>query len=89
MNLARTLDELKRAGLWVTGAAVDGADAAQVSLTGPAALVIGSEGEGLSHLVRQKCDQLVRLPMYGHIQSLNASVAAGILLYEAARARHA
>ncbi|HIS00813.1 MAG TPA: 23S rRNA (guanosine(2251)-2'-O)-methyltransferase RlmB [Candidatus Excrementavichristensenella intestinipullorum] len=89
VNLARTLDELKRAGLWVTGAAVDGADAAQVSLTGPAALVIGSEGEGLSHLVRQKCDQLVRLPMYGHIQSLNASVAAGILLYEAARARHA
>ena len=89
VNLARTLDQLKEAGLWVTGAAVDGADVAQISLSGPVALVIGSEGDGLSHLVRQKCDQLARLPMYGHIQSLNASVAAGILLYEAARARHA
>lgn len=89
VNLGRTLDQLKQAGLWVTGAVMDAPSVDQVNLSGPVALVIGSEGEGLGHLVTQKCDQLVSLPMYGQIESLNASVAAGILLYEVAKARHA
>ena len=86
-NLNRTIDELKQRGVWVIGTAMDGEDALTADLTGPVALVIGSEGEGISHLTLQKCDRTVTLPMKGQIVSLNASVAAGILMYEIVRAR--
>ena len=89
VNLARTLESLKGEGLWIAGAVTDAPDVREADLSGPLALVIGSEGSGISALVRQKCDFLVSLPMYGQIQSLNASVAAGILLAEIARNRHA
>lgn len=86
-NLNRTIDELKERGVWVIGTAMDGEDALSADLTGPVALVIGSEGEGISHLTLQKCDRTLTLPMKGRIESLNASVAAGILMYEIVRAR--
>lgn len=86
-NLNRALEELKAAGLWVTGAAMDGRDAAHTDLTGPIALVIGSEGDGISRLTLEKCDRVVSLPVKGHIDSLNASVAAGVLMYEIVRQR--
>lgn len=86
-NLNRTLDELKEAGVWTVAAALEGEDAFTADLTGPIAIVVGSEGEGISRLTLEKCDRRVTLPMKGHIDSLNASVAAGILLYEVMRAR--
>ncbi|WP_104989857.1 23S rRNA (guanosine(2251)-2'-O)-methyltransferase RlmB [Deinococcus sp. NW-56] len=87
-NLPRLIDRLKEQGVWVYGAAGEAAqDVGRLDLRGPVALVIGAEGEGLRRLVREKCDALVRIPTRGQVQSLNASVAAGILLYEAARAR--
>ena len=67
--------------------ALNARPAEQLDLSGPVALVIGSEGEGLRRLVRDRCDDLVRIPTRGHVQSLNAAVAAGILIYEAARRR--
>ncbi|MEG1843805.1 MAG: 23S rRNA (guanosine(2251)-2'-O)-methyltransferase RlmB [Clostridia bacterium] len=89
VNLTRTLDLLKEKGLWVSGAVMNGTPIEKCSLTGPIALVIGSEGDGISPLVQKNCDQLVALALYGHIESLNASVAAGIILREIAKARHA
>lgn len=86
-NLNRTIDELKEHGVWVIGTAMNGEDAMSADLTGPAALVIGSEGEGISRLTLEKCDRTLTLPMKGKIESLNASVAAGILMYEIVRAR--
>lgn len=87
-NLPRLIDQLKQGGVWVYGAAGEAAqDVARVDLSGKVALVIGAEGEGLRRLVREKCDGLLSIPTRGQVQSLNASVAAGILLYEAARAR--
>ncbi|MBQ5995735.1 MAG: 23S rRNA (guanosine(2251)-2'-O)-methyltransferase RlmB [Clostridia bacterium] len=86
-NLAQTIDELKGKGLWVYGADMDGDDYKSVDVAESAALVIGSEGKGLGKLVRQKCDVIVSLPMKGKINSLNASVAAGILMYEIASKR--
>ena len=86
-NLNRALDELKAAGLWVTGTAMDGESAYTADLTGPVALVIGSEGEGMSRLARERCDRVVSLPVKGHIDSLNASVAAGVMMYEIVRQR--
>ena len=88
VNLARSLDELKQAGLWLFGAAQDGAeDIYGVDLTGPAAFVLGGEGEGLRRLTRERCDRLISLPMAGKVESLNVSVAAGAILYEAVRQR--
>ncbi|NLV91594.1 MAG: 23S rRNA (guanosine(2251)-2'-O)-methyltransferase RlmB [Firmicutes bacterium] len=87
-NLARAIDTLKERGIWVTGADMRGDKLhTEADLTGPLALVIGSEGRGIRRLIADKCDFLVRLPMYGQVNSLNASVAAGILLYEAVRQR--
>ena len=86
-NIARTLERLKREGIWVFGADMAGTDYRQADFSGPAALVIGSEGEGISRLVREHCDVIVSLPMRGKIESLNASVAAGVLLYAMAAAR--
>jgi 23S rRNA (guanosine2251-2'-O)-methyltransferase len=87
-NLARTLALLKDAGLWIVGADADGPKKAQeVDLTGPRVLVLGAEGTGLRHLTRQRCDWLVKLPSQGAVESLNVSVATGMLLYEALRQR--
>lgn len=89
-NLVRTLKLLKQAGLWVVGADAAGPNtAAETDLTGPVALVLGAEGAGLRHLTRENCDYLVRLPQLGTVESLNVSVAAGMLLYEAVRQRSA
>ena len=86
-NLNRAIEELQAAGVWVVGTAMDGENALKADLTGPVALVIGSEGEGISRLTLQKCDRTISLPMKGQIESLNASVAAGVLMYEIVRAR--
>ena len=86
-NIANTLDELKARGVWVYGADMNGSDYLQCDLSGACAIVIGNEGKGISRLVREKCDVIVSLPMKGHINSLNASVAAGILMYHALKGR--
>jgi len=87
-NLVRTLKLLKEAGLWVVGADVEGAKPAhEADLRGGTVLVLGAEGSGLRHLTRQTCDWMVRLPQLGTVESLNVSVAAGMLLYEALRQR--
>lgn len=86
-NIAGTIDTLKDRGVWVFGADMDGTPWTELDFTGSAALVIGSEGRGLSKLVREKCDFIASLPMKGRINSLNASVAAGILMFEASRQR--
>ncbi|WPL15496.1 23S rRNA (guanosine-2'-O-)-methyltransferase RlmB [Thiorhodovibrio winogradskyi] len=87
-NLARTLARLQERGLWVIGLAGE-ADASlfALELTGPLALVLGSEGQGLRRLTRKRCDQLAALPLRGQVESLNVSVSAGICLYEALRQR--
>ncbi len=87
-NITALLKELKEAGVWVFGAAMDGAVSLyEADLKGPAAIVIGSEGSGMSRLVARECDFTVRIPMKGELDSLNASAAAAILLYEAVRQR--
>lgn len=86
-NIARLIDELKGQGVWVYAAAMDGERYDACDFSGPAALVVGAEGEGVSRLVQEKCDRKVALPVRGHIDSLNASVAAGILMYEIVRSR--
>ena len=87
-NLAAAIQTLKDHGVWVYGTAADGAAPLyQTDLTGPAAIVIGSEGEGMGRLVKESCDFMVSIPMKGHINSLNASNACAILLYEAVRQR--
>lgn len=85
-NISNAIDELKEKGLWVYGADMDGADYHfNTSITGSIALVIGSEGKGLSRLVKEKCDVLIKIPLLGKITSLNASTAASILIYEVVR----
>ncbi|AKP45503.1 MULTISPECIES: 23S rRNA (guanosine(2251)-2'-O)-methyltransferase RlmB [Bacillus] len=88
-NLARTVDELKERGLWIAGTDAQGNEDYR-SLDGklPLGLIIGSEGRGMSRLLKEKCDFLYRLPMRGHVTSLNASVAAGLLMYEIFRNRY-
>lgn len=86
-NLANTIEDLKERGLWVYGADMDGQRWCESDLTGSVALVIGSEGRGISRLVKEKCDVILSLPMLGKINSLNASVAASILTYEVVRQR--
>ncbi|MEA4827541.1 MAG: 23S rRNA (guanosine(2251)-2'-O)-methyltransferase RlmB [Clostridium sp.] len=82
-NINSVIDELKEKGIWVYGADMDGESYCfQASLSGAVALVIGSEGKGISKLTKEKCDALVKIPMVGSITSLNASVAAGIMMYE-------
>lgn len=90
-NLARTLRGMRDAGLWVVGTALEegSGDLYQARLTGPLALVLGAEGKGLRRLTREQCDEVVFIPMHGHVQSLNVSVATGICLFEAARRRGA
>ncbi len=88
-NIPNTMDELKQAGVWIYGTAAEGTSPLwKTDMTGPAALVIGSEGEGMGRLVSEKCDFLVSIPMYGKINSLNASAAAAVVMFEAVRQRH-
>ena len=86
-NLAKTMKELKKQGMWFVCADMDGTVMYDVNLKGPIGLVIGNEGEGVSRLIREKCDYQVSVPMKGDIDSLNASVAAGVLAYEIVRQR--
>ena len=88
VNIARALEELKDAGVWTVGLAGEAAeryDAADLTL--PTAVVLGAEGTGLRRLVRERCDRLVSIPMAGAVGSLNVSVAAGVMLFEAGRQR--
>lgn len=86
-NLAKTMEELKERGLWFVCADMGGESMYRMNLTGPIGLVIGNEGEGVSRLVKEKCDFVASIPMKGDIDSLNASVAAGVLAYEIVRQR--
>lgn len=86
-NISNTIDELKEKGVWVFGADMDGEDYAAIDFDLPCALVIGNEGKGIGALTAKKCDRIVSLPMCGKINSLNASVAAGVLMYEVVRKR--
>lgn len=86
-NLAQTVDKLKSAGLWVYAVELGGVNIYKQNLTGPLALVIGSEGDGVGQLVKKKCDGILTMPMKGNINSLNASVACGVAVFEAVRQR--
>ena len=86
-NIPRTLEDLKKKGIWVYACDMDGETYWKQDLTGPVALVIGSEGRGISRLVREKCDFAVSIPMVGKINSLNASNAAAVLMYEVRKQR--
>ena len=88
-NLPSAMDELKNAGVWIYGTAAEGSSELwKTDMTGPMALVIGSEGEGMGRLVSEKCDFLVSIPMFGKVNSLNASAAAAVVMFEAVRQRH-
>ena len=87
VNISRTLEELKAAGLWIACADMQGKSLFETDLAGPIALVLGAEGEGVSPLVAKNADFAVSIPMLGKIQSLNVSVASGVLIYEVVRAR--
>lgn len=87
-NIAATIEELKEKGVWVFGADMDGKDYTQFDYNMPCALVIGNEGKGIGTLVAKRCDEIISLPMFGKINSLNASVAAGILMYEVVKKRN-
>lgn len=86
-NLAVTIEELKEKGLWFVCADMDGELMYKLNLTGPIGLVIGSEGEGVGRLVKEKCDFTAKIPMFGKVDSLNASVAMGVMAYEIVRQR--
>lgn len=89
-NLARAMDELKEAGVWIAGASGEAPTSLyELTLTGPLAWALGAEGEGLRRLTRERCDWLARIPLAGHVESLNVSVAAGICLFETVRQRSA
>lgn len=87
-NSVQTIKALKEEGLWVAAADMDGTDYTATDLTGPLLLVIGSEGNGVGRLVKEQCDFVVKLPMRGKINSLNASVAGSVLMYEILRQRN-
>jgi 23S rRNA (guanosine2251-2'-O)-methyltransferase len=89
VNITSAIEELKRGGVWIYGTDASGDIYSDSDLTGDLAFVIGSEGSGLSRLVKENCDFLLSLPMAGRMSSLNASVAAGIFMYEAVRQRGA
>ena len=86
-NLSKTIEELKQDGLWFACADMDGSLMTETNLKGSIGLVVGNEGSGVSRLVKEKCDFVVKIPMRGHIDSLNVSVATGVLLYEISRQR--
>ena len=86
-NMARTIEQLKKEGMWFVCADMGGTTMYDLDLKGPMGLVIGNEGDGVSKLVREKCDFIASIPMKGDIDSLNASVAAGVLAFEIVRQR--
>ena len=86
-NLVQTINKLKDDGFWIVGTAMDGTDYRQIDYSGKIALVVGNEGNGMSRLVRESCDFVASIPMRGEINSLNASVATGIMIYEVVRKR--
>lgn len=86
-NIPRVMEQLQQQGVWIYGCDMDGSDCFETDLTGPAAIVIGNEGKGISRLVREKCDFIISIPMRGQINSLNASNAAAIIMYEILRQR--
>ena len=86
-NLNSAIEKLKKNNVWIFGADMDGTSMYETNLKGRTAIVIGAEGAGLSHHTRESCDQIVSIPMYGKVNSLNASVSAGIIVYEAIRQR--
>ncbi|MBE6729884.1 MAG: 23S rRNA (guanosine(2251)-2'-O)-methyltransferase RlmB [Ruminococcaceae bacterium] len=86
-NIANEIEKLKEKGVWVFGADMDGKDYSSFDYSVPCAIVIGNEGKGIGPLVRKKCDEIISLPMFGKINSLNASVAAGVLMYEVVKKR--
>lgn len=88
-NISKTIEELKKQGMWFACADMDGLEMSKTNLKGSIGLIVGSEGNGVSRLVKEKCDFVVKIPMKGHIDSLNVSVATGILLYEINRQRNA
>ena len=88
-NIAQTLDDLKSNGVWIIGAEMAAERVYHdADYSGPLAIVVGNEGKGIRRLVKEKCDFLVKIPMYGRIESLNASVSGALLMFEAAKARH-
>ena len=88
VNIARAIEELKDAGVWTVGLAGEATTSYEaIDLTVPCAIVLGAEGTGLRRLVRERCDYLASIPMRGHVGSLNVSVAAGVVLFEAVRQR--
>lgn len=88
-NLSETIKQIKKEGIWICGTDVATSKYYfNQDLTGPIAIVIGNEGKGMSEIVKKNCDFLVKIPMKGHINSLNASVSAGIVLYEAVKQRN-
>ena len=86
-NIVQTMEMLKKNGFWIVGTAMDGEDYRNINYDGKIALVIGNEGNGMSRLVRENCDFIASIPMYGEVNSLNASVASGIMIYEVIRNR--
>ena len=84
-NLNQTIKDLKEKGFWIVGTDMDGQDFKEIDYSGKIGLVIGSEGNGMSNSVSKSCDFIAQIPMYGKINSLNASVAAGIMIYEVIR----
>jgi 23S rRNA (guanosine2251-2'-O)-methyltransferase len=87
-NIANTIEELKEKGFWVVGTdSVADKNYTEIDYTSPIALVIGNEGSGIRQLVKEKCDFIVRIPLYGNIESLNASVAGALMMYEVVRKR--
>ena len=87
-NIAATVEVLKKHGVWVYAAEADGTDLFHADLKGPCAIVMGSEGEGVSQIVRKVCDGVLSIPLYGKVNSFNVSTAAAIVLAEAARQHH-
>ena len=87
-NIAQTVDELKERGVWIYTAEADGSPVYDTDMSGAAAIVLGSEGDGVSRIIREKSDFIVSIPMYGKINSLNVSAAAAVLMFEASRRRH-
>jgi len=81
-NIVNTINNLKKQGFWIVGTDMDGTDYRELDYSGKTAIVIGNEGKGISDLVRKSCDFIASIPMYGKVNSLNASVAAGVMIYE-------
>ncbi len=88
VNIAATIDDLKRKGVWIYGAEAEGTSLYETDLSGSAAIVVGSEGNGISRLVKEKCDFLLSIPMYGKVNSFNVSCAAAVVLCRAAQCRN-